>query len=181
MNEARSAMSTWVGTLARGGILHSAAEEAGVAIAAYVVGEERLSELRQWLAAQPPEVVQREQGAAIGVCIWMAQADRNLDPAERALLEELVNHSGLDYAAQERLIASIESPPAASDLASHAMHPVLRELLLALAWELAMADGRIDQAEQDFYVELGARLDIDPERAREIRDALSQEIPPDAR
>jgi tellurite resistance protein len=176
MKEASKAMATWVGTLARGGVLYDSDEEAGVAVAAYVVGEGRLSDLREWMRAQPADRVRREQEAAIAACIWMAQADRQLDPSERELLEEIVNHSGLDYETQERLVASIDGAPSVEGLPRTDSHPVLRELLLALAWELALADGRIDQSERDFYGELATRLEVDPARAAEVRDALSSEV-----
>lgn len=176
MNEAKRAMSTWLGTLARGGVLRNTTEEAGVAVAAYVVGEDRLSELREWMKAQPREVVEREQIAAIEVCIWMAQADRQLDPSERALLEDVVNASGLEYAAQERLIASLENPSSLDGLETRLTHPVLRELLLALSWELALADGRIDEGEQKFYADLATRLGVPDPRATEIRTSIGNQI-----
>ncbi|MFW6087775.1 MAG: DUF533 domain-containing protein [Myxococcota bacterium] len=169
-------MSTWLGTLARGGVLRNTTEEAGVAVAAYVVGEDRLSELREWMAAQPPEVVEREQQAAIEVCIWMAQADRNLDPNEREMLEQIVTAGDLDFDAQESLIAAMDTPPDAKVIEGRLTHPVLRELLLALAWELALADGRIDDSEQAFYRQLTERLSVDPARAEKIRAAVAGEL-----
>lgn len=177
MNEAPRAMSTWLGTLARGGVLRNTDEEAGVAVAAYVVGEQRLSELRQWMAAQPPDVVTREQTAAIEVIIWMAQADRNLDPAERKMLEDVVTASGLDFEAQEALVGSIDRPEGRLEgIEQRLTHAVLRELLLALSWELALADGRIDASEREFYTELAERLSIEPARAAEIRSAVSDQV-----
>ena len=56
MMQATSAMSTWIGTLARGGVL-SGAEAAGLAVAAFVVGEERLDELRSDLPAALVEAI----------------------------------------------------------------------------------------------------------------------------
>lgn len=174
MDESSKAMATWVGTLARGGILVDSAQEAGVAVAAFVVGEDRLSELREWMRTQPPEVVDREQQAAISACIWMAQADRELDPAERELLEEIINRSGLPYEAQERLMASLDEPPPSMErMGRSATHPVLQELLLALAWELALADGRIAPSERDFHAELARWMGVPEARALEVREALS--------
>lgn len=167
-------MATWVGTLARGGVLVDSAQEAGVAVAAYVVGEERLSDLREWMRSQPPEVVDREQEAAITACIWMAQSDRQMDPAERSLLEEIINRSDLAYDTQERLIAALDAPPPSTDqMGRSATHPVLQELLLALAWELALADGRIDPSERDFHADLARWMGVAPERAAELREALT--------
>ncbi|MFW6052044.1 MAG: DUF533 domain-containing protein [Myxococcota bacterium] len=176
MKEAPRAMATWIGTLARGGVLRSVTEEAGVAVAAYVVGEDRLSELRQFMSHQPPEVVKREQKAAIDACIWMAQADRKLDSTERELLERMVDASGLDYATQEALVASIDAPSSIEDVEQQLQHPVLRELLLALAWELALVDGRVAEGEKDFYTGLAERLSIEPARAEAIKRAVSDQV-----
>ena len=43
-----AAMSSWIGTLARGGVVKHPIEEAGLAVAAFVVGEDKLDELRAW-------------------------------------------------------------------------------------------------------------------------------------
>ena len=85
-------MSTWIGALSSGGVLRGELEEAGVTVAAYVVGEDRLSELREWMVQQPKDVIAREQVAAIQVCIWMANADRNLDPEESHLLQQTLRN-----------------------------------------------------------------------------------------
>ena len=68
MMQATSAMSTWIGTLARSGVV-SGEEAAGLAVAAYVVGEERLDALRAWFAEQSADVAVREKRAAIEICI----------------------------------------------------------------------------------------------------------------
>ena len=55
-------------------------------------------------------------------------------------------------------------------------HPVLRELMLALCWELASADGEVDRLEEAFHVGLARRLEIDSQRAKELRDAMNQRV-----
>jgi tellurite resistance protein len=177
MDDSSRAMATWVGTLARGGVLVDSAQEAGVAVAAFVVGEDRLSDLREWMGSQPAEVVNQEQQAAIAACIWMAQADRQLDPAERELLEEIVNRSDLPYETQEALLASLDAPPSPMPATAHrATHPVLQEMLLALAWELALADGHVDPSERSFHEELAAWMGVPEARAAELRGTLSAKL-----
>jgi len=169
-------MSTWLGTLTRGGLLQDAHEEAGVAVAAYVVSEERLSELRTWMASQPTEVLRREQQAAIAVCMWMAHADRVVAPEERDLLRRIVLCSSLDPAERDELLRAVESPPSLADLEDRITHPVLRELLLALSWELAVSDERVTTEESALYSGLARRLGIGEARASEIRDSVVREL-----
>jgi hypothetical protein len=169
-------MSTWLGALAKGGLLASDHEEAGHAVAAFVVGDERLEALRAWWEAQPADVVAREKRGAIEICIWMANADRRLDPEEAHMLRAIVLESHLDEDTQDELVASIHDLPSLEGIEDRLTHPVLRELLLALAWELAAADGEIDVRERDFHVGLALRLGIDEARAREIREAISAEL-----
>ncbi len=169
-------MSTWIGTLSRGGFLTSDLEEAGIAVAAFVVGEERLSELREWMSAQARDVVHREEEAAIEVCIWMAHADRHLAPEEREMLERIVLASQLGTTARDRLAVAIDHPPSLTAMEERLTHPVLRELMLALSWELALADGRIERSETDFYASLAERLGVTPERADELRDAVAGRV-----
>ena len=174
--DSSQAMATWLGTLARGGVLRTEHEEAGVAVAAYVVGEERLGELRRWMSEQPADVVGRETRAAIEVCIWMAHADRELAQEEKDLLRQLVLASGLEQEPRDELIAAIEDPPPLDKLEKQLTHQTLRELLLALSWELALADGRVDRFERDFYVGLAKRLDVPSERALSIRGSMDEQI-----
>ncbi len=169
-------MSTWIGTLARGGVLRDLHEEAGIAVAALVVGEERLSELRAWMAAQPGDVVEREQRGAIEVCIWMAHADREVDPGEKDLLRRVILASALDQEAREALVRASDEPPSLAGIERRVTHPVLRELLLALSWELASADGTLDGRERDFHLGLARRLGVAEERLEEIRDAVTQRL-----
>jgi uncharacterized tellurite resistance protein B-like protein len=171
-------MSTWVGALAKTGVLAvgRAHEEAGVALAAFVVGESRIDALRKWLETQPPEVLVREKRAAIEVCIWMANADRKLDPEEAHLLRTLVGSSGLDDDTVDELVQSIHDLPSLDGVEQRLTHPVLRELMLALCWELASADGEVDRLEEAFHVGLARRLEVDSHRAKELRDAMNQRI-----
>lgn len=166
-------MSSWLGSLARSGVIEGEGDDA---VAAFVVGKERVVELRGWLGAQPEEVRLRERRAALEVCIWMANVDRNLDPEEAAMLRELIGRSGLSDDVQDELVAASHDPPSLADLEARLTHPVLRELLMALAWELASADGRIDRSEKDFFIGLGKRLSISPTRASEIQRAIAERV-----
>ncbi|MEM9067039.1 MAG: TerB family tellurite resistance protein [Myxococcota bacterium] len=172
MGEAREAMASWIGTLSSGGVLRSDLEEAGVSVATYVVGEERISELREWAMAQSPEALQTQQCAAIEVCIWMANADRKLDPEEAHFLKSIILASHLDTETQDALVAAVHDPPSLRNLEKRIQHPVLRELLIALMWELAEADGVIDKREEDFVTGLCVRLEVDAARAKELRDQV---------
>jgi tellurite resistance protein len=55
-------------------------------------------------------------------------------------------------------------------------HPVLRELMLALTWELACADGRIDAREREVFERLARTLDISRVRALEILDTVTAHV-----
>src|SRR5262245_20876136 len=132
ISDAQKAMASWLGALARSGVLENRWEEAGRAVAAYVVGEAELAALRAWFSEQTADVANRERRAAIEVCIWMAHADRQIDPEEVSLLREIIGSSLLDEATQGDLVAEVQEPPSLANLEKRLTHPVLRELLLAL-------------------------------------------------
>jgi hypothetical protein len=88
------AMTTWLGTLARVGIVDTQTMLAGQALMAYVVGEEKLDALRSWFALCTPETAALEKQAAIEMCVWMAHADREIVANELEILAELVRQSG---------------------------------------------------------------------------------------
>ena len=176
MNDAQRAMTSWVGTLTSGGVFRSKHEEAGVTLAAYVVGEEAMSELRDWMQQQSSAVLRSAQKACIEVCIWMANADRKLDPAEVALLKELLACSQLDDDDQDELVAAVHDPPSMDRIEERIAHPVLRELMIALMWEMAMSDGELAKAESDLLAGFAERFEIDRERAMSLRDAVHAKL-----
>ena len=175
MSEARKAMQGWMGALARGGVIEAEPSDLDP-VAALVVGHEELVALDAWLRGQPSDVRARERRAAIEVCIWMANADRSLDPAEMDMLRGLIESSGLSPTIQAELALAIEDPPSLVSLETRLTHPILRELMLALAWELASADGDIARSESAFFVGLAKRLDVSPARTAEIQRVIAERI-----
>ncbi len=176
MDDSSLAIATWLGTLARAGVVVSDHEAAGQAVAANVVGEESVARLREWLEAQTPETRSREQEAAIEGLIHMALADRELHPDEESLLFAIIENAALTQAAQKSLVRRIAAPGALEGIAERLTHPVLRELLLAMGWEMALADGRIDPSERTLYDEMAILLEIRPARANELREALHSRV-----
>jgi hypothetical protein len=84
--------------------------------------------------------------------------------------------SELDDDTRDDLVEAAHDPPSLEGIEGRITHPILRELLLALSWELAAADGRIDTRERDFHAELARRLDISPERAQAIRVSITDRL-----
>lgn len=175
-------MTTWLGTLAAGGVLDGAHAQAGVTVAAYVVGEEAVAALRGWMSEESAETVRREKRAAIEVCIFMANADRKLDPEEAHMLRQIIGSSGLDEDTVDDLVAAVHSPPALDGIEERLTNATLRELMLALSWEMATADGDVDESESALYDDLARRLEVEAERALELRSAVTVRLsaPPDA-
>jgi uncharacterized membrane protein YebE (DUF533 family) len=171
---AQKAMAGWLGSLGKGGVIDGEAE--GDAVAAFVVGLDELSELRRFLTTVPLDVRDRERRAAIEVCIWMVHADRKVDPEEANLLREIIGASGLSEDVQDELVAATHEPPSLDGLETRLTHPVLRELLLALSWEIAAIDGHVARAERDFYTGLSKRLGIAAARASEIQRAIGERL-----
>jgi uncharacterized membrane protein YebE (DUF533 family) len=163
------AMQRWVELLGAGGVV----EACGAATTGRApITEAQIAELQTWLAAQPPEVRKRERQAAIEVCIWMANADRNLDAEEAAMLKTVIDRSGLDDDTKDGLVSAVHDPPSLMDLEERLTHPVLRELMLVLAWELAKADGTVARAEAAFFEGLAKRLGVSAARAAELQAAV---------
>lgn len=176
MDDTSLAIATWLGTLARAGLVDSEHEAAGQAVAAYVVGEANVDSLREWLEAQDAEVRSREQEAAIEALIHMALVDRELHTDEEQLLLAIIENADLTKAAQKNLVRRIAAPRALEGIGERLTHPVLRELLLAMGWEMALADGRIDPAERRLYDRMAELLGVTQARATELREALHAQV-----
>ncbi len=170
------AMAGWLGALGKAGLLSASEVETSTAVAQYVVGEEAIDSLRAFFASASPEVREREKKAAIEVCIWMTHADRQVDPEEVALLREIIGRSGLSADVQDELVQSTHEPPSLEAIEERLTHPVLRELLLALSWELASVDGTVAKSERDFYTGLSKRLGVTAVRAAEIQRAIAERV-----
>ena len=168
-----SGAERWLGILASGMLVDREDEEAAEA-AVKIVGEAKVSELREWFAAQTPETRQLVEAAVIEACIAMMHADRNAKPEERALVEHVIEHAQLDAHVRETLVKAMEHPPRIESIATRVTHPILRELLLVLAWELAKADGKIEETERGEYGLLAALLGVEKERAVALRTALGE-------
>ena len=164
-----------MGALARGGVIEAETDVLDP-VAALVVGSDRLAELETWFRTQPPEIRARERRAAIEVCIWMANADRTLDPTEAEMLRGLIGSSGLPDEVQDELVSATHDPPSLVELETRLTHPILRELMLALAWEMASADGTIARSESAFFAGLAKRLEVSAARTAEIQRAIAERI-----
>ena len=173
MTEAAKAMATWLGALSRPGFTLTSRERAGLSVASYVLGDGRLDELRTWFAFQPKDVQGRELKATIEAIIHMAHSDRDFDDSERTFLEHTIESASLDDDAKSWLRLRLDDPGPLGELSERITQPILREMLLALCWELAMADARIAPEEVTAYDDLARRLEVPGIRAAEMREALS--------
>ncbi len=168
----RQHIERWLGLLGSG-LLENWQDDQAIEAAIEIVGEAQLSDLREWMTHQSHEDLQELDATAIEVCIWMARADGIVSEAERMHIEELIAASHLDRATVVRVREAWERRPNLIGLADRLPHPILRELLLVLAWELANADGELAEAERGTYGLLAARLGVTPERAAALRDAFA--------
>lgn len=168
-----ASVERWLGVLATG-VLRDRADEDAILAAARIVGEDSLASLREWFAARTADERQTVQCAVIDGCIAMVHADRVVSDSERAQLRTLIDASRLDAEHVKRMHEAIDREPRNIDtIVKGLTHPVLRELLLVLAWELANADGHLDDAERGTYGLLAARLEVAPERAQALRAAFA--------
>ncbi len=172
-------MSTWIGALSRGGVLLTEREQQGAMAALTLLGSKRLESLREWFAAAEPDEAQREREAAVEVCLWMAHADRVIASQERDLLEDIIAFSELPDKRQAELTAGLDEAPTLDGISARLTQPQLRGLMLALSWQLAESDGRVDATEATAYDRLAELLEVPPPEAAKIRAAVSTRVPDD--
>ena len=161
----------WLHVLATG-VLDGREDEEAAVTATKIVGEAKLSELREWFATQTKQSIALTEAAVIEGCIAMMHADHDAGPEERAAIERMIARADAGAETQAALRAAMEKPPRIEAICARVTHPVLRELLLVLAWELAKADGTVSDDERGEYGVLAVQLGITPERAAELRKAL---------
>ena len=166
------ATATWVGALARGGVLMGHEEEVGAVLANVVLGPDELGALRQFFHDASDEVRVRERRGAIHACIYLAQADREIVPEEVALLMRIIAHSELSPDEKEHLERAVRVPLSPDEIAEELTQPGLRELMLALSWQLADADDRLDDGEREAHQALARAFGVSDARLATLREAV---------
>lgn len=166
------ATATWVGALARGGVLMGHEEELGAVLANVVLGPDGLSALRTFFHDATDAVRERERRGAIHACIYLAQADREIVPEEVELLMRIIAHSELSPDAMEHLERAVRVPLSPAEIAEELTQPGLRELMLALSWQLADADATLDDGEREAHRALAEAFGVSDTRLEVIREAV---------
>ena len=158
----------WLGILWTGMLIGHDAELSAES-AQRLVGEKALADLRQWFVAATPEAARDARVAAIEACIAIVHADRVVKDEEREFVGRVIQLSELDLATQEALRRGIDTAPSLDGVAARLGHPALAELLLVLAWQVALVDGKVHDEERGAYGILADKLGVTPTRASELR------------
>jgi hypothetical protein len=104
----------------------------------------------------------------------MSQVDHNVAQEEGLLLREGVALSGLSDDVCDELVSLSHGSVDAAGLADRLPDASLRELVLAMTWELALADSRVCNEEISSYSALAEQLLIPADRAQAIRAFVEQ-------
>ena len=175
MNDVAESVARWMGILSTGLLIGSEAEAAALR-AQRVLGTQPLTELRRWFAALPEDALRDAKCAVIEACISIVHADGGVNDEERELIERMIQLGELDPAAEEWLQGRIDAPASLDDIVPRLQHNGLRELVLVMAWQIALADGHAAQAEHGAYGVLADRLGVDPTRASQLRTVLKNDV-----
>lgn len=173
-------IATWIGALTGGGVLFSEQEERGVRAAILLVGEDRLADLRDWFQHSDAPRRQEVRHAALSLAMLVLVADRALPLAEQELFEQLLDAAQLPERerlhARELLGLATQDPrrlPHPETIAEALDHDALRELMLGMAWHVALIDGRVELGEDALYVRLSRLFGIEDARAERIREIVA--------
>ncbi len=173
MESALEAAERWLGILSSG-LLVSSEDEASAKTLQRVIGSPALTALRHWFASADPALTREARVAAVEACIAIVRADRVVGDAEREAVENIILKSDLDEATQASLRKHIDTDVSLDGIATRLAQPALAEALLVLAWQLARADGRVQDDEAGVYGLLADKLGVTPTRASELRSILTK-------
>lgn len=122
--------------------------------------------------------------AAAALLVHLAEADGETDEAEKLRLKEIVQSSfGLDSDASARLIASAQrSDHEAVDfyhftnVLRRALNAEGRLRIVEMMWELAFADGAVDELEENIVWRIAALLEISNHDRIALRQRVAEEL-----
>jgi hypothetical protein len=141
MNDVADSAARWLGILGSGVLVGEEAVRSARR-AQQVLGREAVGDLRKWFDTLDPPSSLDAKCAVIELCVAMIHADRKITEAERALFDQIVERAELDTESADALRARLLAPPPLEAIIPRIPHPVLREVALLLAWQVAVADGR---------------------------------------
>ncbi|MFO0686256.1 MAG: TerB family tellurite resistance protein [Sandaracinus sp.] len=174
MEHGLEAAARWLGILTTG-LLVGSEDEESAKLLQKVVGGPALADLRHWFASADPAASRDARIAVIEACIAIVRADRAVGDVERDAIERIVMLSELDEEAQASLRKHVDEDVPLDGIAPRLAHPALREALLVLTWQIAKADGRVQDAEAGLYGMLADKLGVTPTRASELRSILGKQ------
>jgi uncharacterized tellurite resistance protein B-like protein len=130
--------------------------------------------LKHFLAEFPGKAQEREfreddyRLAAAALLVHLAEADGAIDAAEKRRLKEIIERSfGLDDTATGRLIAMAQRSDHEAVDFYHFTHILMRALdengrlkIVEMMWEMATADGHVDELEENIIWRVAELLGI---------------------
>ena len=121
--------------------------------------------------------VSEEQLAAAALLVHVARADGRIDPAERARLVDLLSkREGWSDGAVSRLVdradgldREIDDVAELIDMMGHSLSPDGKRSFVGMAYEIAAADGRVDEFEDDLVWRVGHLMGLADDEISAIR------------
>ena len=173
MENALDTAARWLGILSTG-LLVGSEDEAAAKVLQGAIGGPALNDLREWFQKTAPSVTRDARIAVVECCIAIIRADHTVGEAERDAVERIIQLSELDDEAQQKLSKHIDAEVSLDGIAARLPKPALAEAMLVLAWQLARADGRVQDDEAGVYGTLADALGVTPSRASELRTILGK-------
>jgi uncharacterized tellurite resistance protein B-like protein len=110
-------------------------------------------------------------------------ADGNINEEERALVSHMANQSAIRPKDKDRIHEALSHPMDLDDVCSnHLMHEknpekagVKGRLLISIAWELARADGQINNQEIEMHDRMAKTFGVEEDYVNEVRSILSSD------
>jgi len=144
-----------------------------------------IDQIRQWLSGEPTEGAEGDevQLALCALLIEAANSDHHFDDAERNVIGEMLKRRFSLSAAEARaLVAAGERAAEASAELFHftriineRLSPAERIELIEMLWEVAYADGSLDEFEDSLIRRIGGLVYVpDPERGAARRRVLQR-------
>lgn len=114
--------------------------------------------------------------ALILAALYMAWADGKIQEAEKERLRDWIDQSKLSQSTKNDMVKYLRKPLKDLKIAKYVHQPEDAEKILQIAWQSAVADGVIEESENQAFLKMAKDLSLNDKSVTKIKELAMKEM-----